>query len=54
MKKSLHLRRIRNGTNCLNPITAEIKQDDEIEAGMLIGANCMKAIGPVAIRMEKH
>ena len=40
--------------NYLNPITAEIKQDDDSEAGMLIGANCMKVIGPVAIRMEKH
>ena len=31
----------------LNPITAEITQDDDIEIGILIGANCMKALEPV-------
>ena len=40
--------------NYLHPITAEIKQDDNIEAGLLIGASCMKAIGSVTIRMEKQ
>ena len=31
----------------VNPITAEIIQDDDIEGGMLIGANCLKALEPV-------
>ena len=31
----------------LNPITTEITQDDDIEVGMLIGTNCMKALEPV-------
>ena len=33
----------------LYPITAEITQDNDIEVGMLIGANCMKALEPVEI-----
>ena len=33
----------------LNQITAEITQDDDIEVGILIGANCMKALEPVKI-----
>ena len=33
----------------LNPITAELTQDDDIEVGMLIGINCMKALEPVEI-----
>ena len=31
----------------VNPITAEIIQDDDIEGGMLNGANCLKALEPV-------
>ena len=31
----------------LNLITAEITRDDDIEVGMLIGTNCMKALEPV-------
>ena len=37
----------------LNPITAEIMQDDDIEGGMLLGANCMKALEPVVIIARK-
>ena len=33
----------------LNPITAEIRQNDETDVGMLIGANHMKALEPVEI-----
>ena len=33
----------------LNPITAEIMQDDDIEVGMLLGASYMKALEPVEI-----
>ena len=33
----------------LNPITAQITQDDNSEVGMLIGANCMKALEPMEI-----
>ena len=33
----------------LNPITAEMTQDDDIEVGMLIGANCRKVLEPVEI-----
>ena len=33
----------------LNPITTEITQDDDIEVGMLIGANCRKVLEPVEI-----
>ena len=33
----------------LNQITAEITQDDDTEVGILIGANCMKALEPMKI-----
>ena len=32
-----------------NPITAEITKDDDNKVGMMIGANCMKAVEPVEI-----
>ena len=37
----------------LNPITVEITQHHDIEIGILIGANCMKALEPVEIIASK-
>ena len=51
-KKLLQQRTLRNGKNIkkyLNPITTETTQDDDIEFGMLIGTNCVKALELVEI-----
>ena len=42
------LKKIKKWKN-LNPITAKITQNDNIEVGMLIGVYCMKALEPVEI-----
>ena len=46
-KKSPHQRNKK--WKYLNPITAEITQNDHIEVGMLIEANCIKALEPEEI-----
>ena len=49
-------RRNKNTKKCdyLKPISREITQQDDIEIGMLIGANCIKTLKPLEIIFSRN